>query len=375
MRTFLTLEMFGLLPFTAAYSEDEFSQMWQRFQTDYRRTYSSDDDKAKHFAAFKANVLLAMQHNGEQDIHCTDLFDDDKCVFGITKFSDKSPDELTSRFGAQHRPTTDQQARVPVLASHSYSNLREELAVDWRSKGVVTAVNDQKECGSCWAFSIAHQMESAFAMATGKLLNLSEQQILSCDENCVDGIGDCGCDGGDVVSGSAWVQQGDGLPTLEDYPDTSSATGLSGTCQTGVRPAVKLQNYSYAVPFCDHSRDVRDERPCDAQDEVALAKVVASRGPVSISLTWGPGWWNYKGGVYDLSCSNTVADIDHAMQIVGYDMSGDKPYWIVRNTFGLDFGISGYIHMAMGKNKCGLANEAVLMEVESAISNSDQVVV
>jgi len=370
------LGLLVVIPLAAAQSEHDLSRMWQRFQVDYKRTYSTEMESAKRFTIFKANVLTAMQMNAQQGIDFSwDLFDDPRCVFGITKFSDKFPEELRRTLPAQQLALSQSHARVPVLSTTSLLGAGYEKAVDWRVKGVVTPVRNQNKCGSCWAFSIAQQMESAHAIDTGMLLNLTQQQILSCDKNCVGGVGDCGCDGGDVVTGCEYVQKVGGLATLDNYPDTSSSTGITGNCSSGFRRAVRIKQFSYAVPPCNHSRDPRDERPCDAQDEVGLAKVVASKGPVSVSLTWGPGWWSYKGGVYDSTCSNTVADIDHAMQIVGYDMSGAKPYWIVRNTFGTDFGIGGYIHIAMGKNKCGIANEAVVVEVEPAILESARVVV
>jgi hypothetical protein len=356
---------FALVSLSSAQPDYDLEGMWRRFQADYERTYAKGAEDAKHFAAFKENVLLAIDLNAKQGVYCTDLFEGKDCMFGITKYSDTSPEELQRTLLARRPSVAQSRIQVPVLSYASLGGYSAKV-VDWRWSGVVSSVNFQDKCGSCWAFSIAQQMESAFAMATGKLQKLSQQQIVSCDVKCIDGHGDCGCNGGDVVSGCDYVHKAGGLAPLADYPDTSSSTGISGNCTPGVSPIVKLKSFAYAVRPCNHSRDARDERPCDAQDETSLANVVALKGPVSVSLTWGPGWWSYKGGIYDLTCSNTVADINHAMQIVGYDMSGNKPYWIVRNTFGSDWGIGGYIHLAMGSNLCGVANEAVMVEVESA---------
>lgn len=61
---------------------------------------------------------------------------------------------------------------------------------DWRSKGGVNPVKDQAHCGSCWAFSATAAMENAHFRATGELLSLSEQELVSCDTRCY------GCNGG-----------------------------------------------------------------------------------------------------------------------------------------------------------------------------------
>jgi hypothetical protein len=77
------------------------------------------------------------------------------------------------------------------------------LSLDWRTKGVVTPVKDQGQCGGCWSFSAAETAESIVAIATGKLMVLSEQQILSCTPNPDQCGGTGGCSGAtqELVSG------------------------------------------------------------------------------------------------------------------------------------------------------------------------------
>merc|ERR1711941_196842 len=75
------------------------------------------------------------------------------------------------------------------------------------------------------------------------------------------------------------------------------------------------------------------------------------------------GWQNYKRGVYTRRCSGASGDLDHCVQLVGYDKSGPTPYWIVRNSWNADWGINGYMHLKMGENLCGVADDATIATI------------
>lgn len=235
-------------------------------------------------------------------------------------------------------------------------------AVDWSH--ATSAVKNQGECGSCWAFSTTEGIESSIFMATKQMLDLSTQQIISCDS--VDG----GCNGGDPATALKYIEKAGGLGTAKDYPDTSHRTGETGRCEWDEKKAARVQSWKYAVKPCSRGK-------CKHQDEDALAAAVAKFGPLSICLNAGPSFWDtYKGGVAHQKCSGKAADLDHCVQLVGFDKRGKEPYWKVRNSWGTSWGENGFIRLPYGKNACGLADEAYIITAElSSVNESSSVMV
>merc|ERR1711988_785343 len=99
----------------------------------------------------------------------------------------------------------------------------------------------------------------------------------------------------------------------------------------------------------------------------AVAAALATKGPISICVNaGGNGWQVYKKGVFSKKCSGASSKLDHCVQLVGYDKTGSTPYWIVRNSWAADWGIDGYMHLEMGKNLCGVADEATIVQATAA---------
>jgi xylem cysteine proteinase len=138
---------------------------------------------------------------------------------GHNEFSTMTPMELKQRLGDNTKPNPQGGRK------YNFSMIDNEATeVDWRKvPNIVNPVKNQASCGSCWAFSATAVVESANAISTGKLLSLSEQQLVSCSKN-----GNMGCNGGMSYDAFEYLQT-HAQETEEDYPYTS-ATGLSSDC-------------------------------------------------------------------------------------------------------------------------------------------------
>jgi len=329
------------------HSEAELELMYKRFRQEFRHPDVDEVHEARKFAAFKRNVARAYALNSEQGIDCEDLFEDVDCVFGITKFADMFQDEFAATRLGYRRAAV--RPHAPVLALEA--NLSAVSAVDWRQRGAVTPVKDQGECGSCWAFSATEEIESALFMSTGQLKQLSTQQVISCDKK------DDGCDGGDTVTAYQYVEKAGGIDLASDYPDRSHVSGNTGKCSWDHKEATHVSGFTWATKPCENGS-------CRFQNEKALAASLAQHGPVSICVNaGGSGWDLYKGGVYSRKCSAAAKDLDHCVQLVGFDATASPGYWIVRNSWNTDWGEKGFMRLAMGKNLCGVADEATLVQV------------
>ena len=162
-------------------------------------------------------------------------------------------------------------------------------------------------CGSCWAFSATEVIESAVAIATGKLLTLAPQQMVSCAPNPDDCGGTGGCQGSVQWLGFNYTKSAGGLSLETDYP----YMGTTGTCKTSaIKPAAGVKGY-VRLP---------------ANNYTALMNAVATIGPISISVD--ASWMDYEKGVYSGPCGTTI---DHAVVLVGYGTEQGKDYYLVRN--------------------------------------------
>ena len=204
------------------------------------------------------------------------------------------------------------------------------------SHGAVTPVKSQGQCGSCWSFSATGALEGALFVSEGRLVSLSEQQLVSCSTQY-----NHGCGGGLPDFAFSFATSAP-LCTEQEYPYVSG-NGANPGCQRSCRGAVQASSH-VDVP---------------RGDETALKAAVANQ-PVSIALYAAPGspLQLYKSGVLDPpSCSS---QLDHAVLIVvyGFDAASGLQYWKVKNSWGSWWGEGGYVRIVRGKNMCGLANEA-----------------
>jgi cathepsin L len=209
---------------------------------------------------------------------------------------------------------------------------------DWRTKGAVTGVKNQGQCGSCWSFSTTGSVEGIHQIKTGRLVSLSEQNLVDCSTP----QGNMGCEGGLMDSAFKYIISNHGIDTEASYPYT--ATGPN-TCR--FNPANVGATISSYTDVASGS-------------EAALLNSVANQ-PVSVAIDASHmSFQLYTGGVYyEPACSPT--QLDHGVLAIGWgvDASSGSPYWLVKNSWGVNWGIQGYIMMSRNRNNnCGIATMA-----------------
>ncbi|KAG9149917.1 hypothetical protein Leryth_009993 [Lithospermum erythrorhizon] len=214
--------------------------------------------------------------------------------------------------------------------------------IDWRNRGAVNPVKNQGQCGSCWAFSAVAAIEGITKIKTGKLLSLSEQELVDCDVHSDNE----GCSGGYMEKAYEYIKKNGGITTEKDY----AYTGKDGKCKTK-----KLKN---------HAAKISGYKTMHNTDESVLEAAV-SRQPVSVAIdASGSEFQLYSSGVFTGDCGNSL---NHGVTIVGYGVEKGVKYWLVRNSWGSKWGSHGYIKMQRHSSNeggmCGIAMRASYPEI------------
>lgn len=291
----------------------------------FNRHYSAEEEQHR-LSVFRSNYELIVSHNllAEQGLKSYEL--------GINNFTDLTNAEFRNIFNGFRGNLRSISEKV-----HTNTDVNDlPDSIDWTTKGVVTPVKNQLQCGSCWAFSTVASIESAHALKTGNLVSLSEQQLVDCSF----AQGDLGCDGGLMDNGFRYVIQNHGLDTESSYPYKAA----DGKCHFNPK-TVGATISSYV----DVQKDSED----------ALQNAVGTIGPVSVAIDASqPSFQMYAKGVYDEPNCSAVY-LDHGVTAVGYGKLNGVDYWKVKNSWGADWGEEGYILMSRNKqNQCGIATQA-----------------
>nr|XP_060611417.1 pro-cathepsin H [Anolis sagrei ordinatus] len=251
---------------------------------------------------------------------------------GLNQFSDMTFAEFRKKFLWQ-----EPQNCSATKGNFVHRNGPYPSAIDWRKKGkFVTPVKNQGPCGSCWTFSTTGCLESAIAIASGKLLELAEQQLV----DCAQAFNNHGCSGGLPSQAFEYILYNQGLMDEDSYPYHAQ----NGTC--------KFQREK-AVAF------VKDVVNITLYDEQGMEEAVGRYNPVSFAFEVTEDFMHYQKGVYsNHQCDQSPEKVNHAVLAVGYgeEEGSSLPYWIVKNSWGPLWGMDGYFYIERGKNACGLAD-------------------
>jgi len=255
----------------------------------------------------------------------------------INQFADMLPYEFSTHHNGlrmELRNLTEHKLSAASFIEPENILVPEEF--DWREQGAVTAVKDQGQCGSCWAFSATGSLEGQNFRKTGELVSLSEQNLLDCSSS----YGNEGCNGGLMDNAFKYIQENHGIDTEDTYPYEAE----DDTCK-----------------YDPSNKGAEDKGYVDLPkgNEQKLKAAVATIGPISIAIDAShQSFQFYASGIYfERACSEE--SLDHGVLIVGYGTENGKDYWLVKNSWGAQWGHEGYIKMARNRNNnCGVASSA-----------------
>ncbi|KAK9267183.1 hypothetical protein L1049_009603 [Liquidambar formosana] len=295
-------------------SEERVAELFQRWRAKHGKVYKHAEEVERRFLNFRKNLKYVMEKNSRRRSPSAH-------VVGLNRFADLSNEEFKQVYMSKVKKPVDKMTTSQRRSMQGKTTSCDApSSLDWRKKGVVTAVKDQGDCGSCWAFSSTGAMEGINAIVTGSLISLSEQELMDCDTT------NEGCDGGYMDYAFEWVIQNGGIDSEADYPYQFQ----DETCN--------ITKEETKVVSIDGYEDVEES------DSALLCATVNQ--PISVGMDGSAlDFQLYTSGIYDGDCSDNPDDIDHAVLIVGYGSEDGEDYWIVKNSWGTYWGMDGYFYI------------------------------
>ncbi|EFX87403.1 hypothetical protein DAPPUDRAFT_312326 [Daphnia pulex] len=324
MRFAFQLVVFAMAVCVAnGYSDDE---AWNDYKLEHGKDYMSyfdgglqDDMRKELFLAQRDKIH---QHNNG---------DSPSFIKELNKFSDMWPSEKSKYLGLKSSRAPSSQFMKSIQRYYPLLDNRQSLPaeLDYRSDNCMAAIKDQGSCGSCWAFAAVTPLEfNSCKKHRQTPVALSEQQLVDCD------IFDNGCSGGWYTQAWQHIKLAGGLARQSLYPYTARRNFCPFWLlwfMTGAR----VYKYDYAP----------------ANDAVAMQSALQQYGPLTVAIAVANSFFSYRDGVYDATDCDNV-DVNHAVVVVGWGSQGGIDYWIIRNSWGTGWGLSGYGLIHRGVNKC-----------------------
>ena len=327
MRAALLVAVLLFASCVLALDEKEYQALFQDWTARFNKVYSSEEFVTR-YNIFKANVDYINEWNSRGS----------PTVLGTTVFADLTNAEYRALFLGTRFNGTE---RLEHGLYNTYMSRRKTNvganppSVDWVSKGAVTPIKNQGQCGSCWSFSTTGSVEGIHFIATNTLVSLSEQNLMDCST----GYGNEGCDGGLMDSAFRYIIANKGIDTEASYPYTMK------------NEKCKFETANIGATISSYI-DITSGSEADLE-------TASVQQPISVAIDAShESFQLYTSGIYnEPACSST--ELDHGVLVVGYGTSDGTPYWLVKNSWGTDWGQAGYIWMSKDKNnQCGIATMA-----------------
>ena len=309
---------------------EDIREEWETWKIHHRKNYSSLVEDTLRMKIFLDNKIRIAKHNLKA--HLGEF----SYTMKMNHLGDLLNHEVVSTRNGYRKGLQLQNSKPEAEPLTAPESLSLPASIDWRTLGAVTDVKNQGQCGSCWSFSATGALEAQHFRKTGKLVSLSEQNLIDCSTK----YGNHGCQGGLMDFAFQYIQDNRGIDTEASYP----YEGRDYKCRFN-----KKNIGATDVGFVDIPQG----------SEMALMKAVATVGPVSVAIDASQESFQfYSSGVYqEPNC--TPDGLDHGVLVVGYGTENGRDYWLVKNSWGTGWGEQGYIKMARNRNNhCGIATAA-----------------
>jgi hypothetical protein len=290
---------------------------FEEWGASFGKVYQTPKEAQIRYQIWRKNSVMVVEHNNNSN-------NINSYVLGLNRFSDYTEDELKSLLGYR----IDENANAETGPIVRQTLPKTVTNIDWRGKGAVTKVKDQGACGGCWAFSAIAAVEGFQFLRSGKLIELSEQEVISCATD-----GNKGCMGGTMTNAFGWIAKNGGVDSEDDYPYASKFNEYFNCSST--KAGKHVASFESYIRVTSYSED-------------ALLAAVAQQ-PVSVAIAVGGSFANYKSGVFDdPKCGTALA---HGVAVVGFGTEtgvAGKDYWLVKNSWSNTWGEEGYVRIARG---------------------------
>jgi cathepsin L len=313
-----------LLALFGASHATEYLDEWKEWKVTFGKKYQTDAEEMARRSIWLANKILVDEHNS---------LSGESYRLEMNAFADMTSKEFSMFYNGYDLSTGSKSHNSTRYYNGGAIGAPVPSTVDWREKGVVTPVKNQKKCGSCWAFSAVGSLEGQHAIKTGKLVSLSEQNLVDCVSE------DKGCKGGLMVDAFKYIEKNGGIDTEESYP----YIGKNERCH--------FKKNDIGATIRGFTKIKKD----NCED---LKQAVATIGPISAAMDASHmSLQLYKKGIYDpKKCSSTK--LDHGILVVGYGTEDGEDYWLIKNSWGENWGMKGYFKIASKNNLCGICTTA-----------------
>ena len=297
-------------------SADPVEKAYLEYLSKHGKSYGTKEEYQLRLETFRKNMMFVEKHNSENA--------DDHTV-ALNFMADYTDAEYKQLLGFEKNMKTNKKEHKTVQAGDV------PASIDWRTKGAVTPVKNQGQCGSCWSFSATGSMEGRYQIKNGNLVSLSEQQLVDCST----AEGNMGCNGGLMDYAFEYAEK-----TALDLESQYPYHGRQSTCSVPATGTAKVVSYA----------DVTPKSPTALQAAVA-------QGPVSVAIdAAGLAFQLYHGGIIKRFCGTSL---DHGVLAVGYGTDNGTDYWLVKNSWGAGWGEKGYVRIKRDMSKtdagtCGI---------------------